>query len=452
MQVFRRIQPRPADARVPLTAIQAQMWSYMREHGNVSLRTCASTIRIVGKLDAALLERCIGLIVRRHESLRTRIAEVDGLAQQFFDEAEQFELVTVDLSNSTHPLEDKARQLIHAFCAEKVDLTRGPLFAARLFKLSQTDHVLVCALDHMISDGTSLGILDTDVWTAYRQAADGLPILLPPLSAQFGDYCVWQEDNYISWREQHQEYWRARLHGAPELRIPRTGACGDSSSCTSESRHFPLGKHLSERLCVQAERDRVPVAWLLLAVYAVVMSRWCNQQDVLLTFVSHARYRDELRPMIGFVASYVYVRLHVPEAVALSSIVREIKRQMFLAVQHEDFGRVTGLLSEWGVPYTEGYFNWLPNFGAQRPFDFGQTGAEEFELRPFPFRVPIPADFFPLFYDSAEEIVLIVDFKPSVFPHSVVEEFAIDIASLAEEFLEHTRLSSDEATAHSISA
>lgn len=426
----RQIVPRSAGARVPLSPAHVRMWNYLQPHGGWSTRPCASTIRIVGKLHAELLRKSIQTVVHRHESLRTRFVEVDGLPYQCVDPPAEFDLVTVDVAEPA-----EVTRLITDLCREKVNISRGPLFVARLFRLSEGDHILVCALDHMISDGTSMGILDRELWTVYRQLSCDLPLTLPPLSVQFGDYCVWLEENNLSWRDQHLEYWNERLRGVPELRLPRTDATANSSmEAAGKLSYFPLGKDLSDRLRKLAEQQRAPVAWLLLAVYAVALSRWCRQKDLLIKFVSHGRYREELRPMIGLLVSYAYLRLNLEGDLTFTSLVREIQRQVFLAVQHEDYNRVTDVLADWGV-HTDGYFNWLPEYGAQGDFDFGQTGSEEFRLQPFPYRVP-GSSFLPLFSDGEEGITLIVDFKPSVFPRSVVDKFAADIQWLAQAFSE----------------
>lgn len=436
MRISDPIMPRDISARVPLNAIQTRSLDHFRKQGCLSLRSCVSAIRIRGVLDAKLLEKSVEAVVCRHESLRTSFVDIDGLPYQLVNEAQPFELATTYVPGAANHNEPEALRLITEFCSEKVNLAAGPLFSGRLFKLSESDHILVCALDHMICDGTSLGILDTEIWTAYRQLSRGEPVNLPPLSIQFGDYCVWQHENYVSWRERHLGYWRERLQGAREIRLPRSCALGNSSeSAASELTYFRLGKGLSARLHAQAEKARVPVAWLLLAVHAVALSRWCKQSDVVLLFVTHARYRSELLPIIGFIASHVYLRLNVAGEVTFSSLVREIKRQMFLAVEHEDFDRVTDFLPGWGVSYTEGYFNWLPHFGAQRAFDFGQTGEENFSLQPFSFRVPITSSafpFLPLYSDTTEGITLIIDFNRGAFPRSFVDKFAADIRRLAE--------------------
>jgi hypothetical protein len=437
-----RIMSRPVGARVPLSPAHVIMWNHSRKHGGWSTRPCASTIRIVGTLHVELLQRSIEAIVHRHEALRTRFVEVDGSPYQCIDDPAKFDLSTLDLSGPV-PVEDpEVAHFVTELCSEKVHLSRGPLFVARLFRLSPTDHILACAAEHMISDGTSLGILDKEIWTVYRQMSSGLPVHLPPLPMQFGDYCFSQRKDDLSWREHHLSYWRDRLRGAPQLRLPRADNSIDPSNLPrGELRYFLLGKTMSDRLRTQAEQTRVPLAWLLLAVYSVAMSRWCQQRDLLIVFVSHGRYREEVRPMIGFLASYVYLRLSLSGDLTFTHLVREIQRQIFLAVQHEDFNRVTSMASEWGLS-TEGYFNWLPSFGAQGIFDFGQTGQEEFRLRPFPFRLPVSSGFLPLFSDTTEGITLIVDFNSTQFSHAVVERFAADIKWLASAMSErpHARV------------
>jgi len=70
------------------------------------------------------------------------------------------------------------------FQDQKIDLSVGPVFEARLFKLALDEHVLIVLADHMISDGTSNLLLDKEIWQAYDHAIDGEPASLPASSAR----------------------------------------------------------------------------------------------------------------------------------------------------------------------------------------------------------------------------------------------------------------------------
>src|SRR6185295_4967342 len=60
-----------------------------------------AALRLSGPLDAAALERALGELVRRHESLRTTFTEVDGVAAQVIAPFSGFHLPVDDLSDGS---------------------------------------------------------------------------------------------------------------------------------------------------------------------------------------------------------------------------------------------------------------------------------------------------------------------------------------------------------------
>ena len=62
----------------PLSLGQEQIWLHAQVTSAFPVYNEPVTIHRRGRLDVAVLERCLAEIVRRHEILRTSFAEVDG--------------------------------------------------------------------------------------------------------------------------------------------------------------------------------------------------------------------------------------------------------------------------------------------------------------------------------------------------------------------------------------
>lgn len=168
--------PRAADTPVPLTSGQFDFWSSCVEEGGLSdHRITLASVRITGPLNLGFLSKSIEAVAQRHESLRTRIITVDGIPRQHIDAHYRCDLELTDLSNtSVMDCESEARHVAQAFRNQKVNLSVGSLFESKLIRLSDVDHILVLALDHIISDGASSRILSRDIWALYGQAVQGL--------------------------------------------------------------------------------------------------------------------------------------------------------------------------------------------------------------------------------------------------------------------------------------
>ena len=74
------------------------------------------------------------------------------------------------------------------------DLISGPLFRAMVLRESESEHVLILNMHHIISDGWSMGIFVSELaafYTAYLQAD---AVELPELPIQYADFAVWQRE------------------------------------------------------------------------------------------------------------------------------------------------------------------------------------------------------------------------------------------------------------------
>ena len=444
--------PRAPDALVPLTPPQRLIWNTQITGSERDvLRLCVASIRILGPLSTDLLRVSLEGLVRRHESLRTRIVQTDGELWQHIDADAGDRLDIVDLTR-TSDLDGAAQQLGEEFLETKRDLSTGPLFEGRLLKLSNREHVLILAIDHVVSDATSSVILSREIWSLYDQAARGQPDSLPQLPIQFADYAVWLQHSYEAWLKRHEAYWRKHLAGVRPLRLTRDrGSSQQSRTPTSRILNFRFGKALSARLRDLAWRERTLLPMVVLVVYVIVMSRWIDQRDFVLPFLSHGRDHPKLINMVGFVANFLNLRVTINPEDTFVDLLSRLKLEVDAAYQHKDFNRVMDLIPECN---TDLMFNWLPS---NRSFDWlpdsltlnsapaelrfanlshQQQTNEVLQLKTFTLAPPWRMQFAPLFADTSADICMTVVYRPDLIQRSKIEQFGSNVLSLAAQFAE----------------
>lgn len=434
------LQPRQAGCLVPLIALQTRGWNRFVEQGRRGeSRMCAASVRVSGLLNTSLLRRSIEAVVQRHESLRTRIVAVDGIPRQHIDTGGGCELEVIDLAKvSPTNVEREARRLAQEFIDENIDLSGGPLFAVKLLKLSKLDHVLILALDHIVSDGVSYGILTRDIWASCKQATQGRPFSLAPLPIQFGDYAVWQQRTYDTWLKKHETYWRARLAGAPRPQLPLDDGLAEVDHPTVAVRHFAFGKMLSTGLRDMARSEQTLLPLVVLAVYVAVLSRWCNQRDLVLTFVSHGRHgRPELENMIGFLVNLLLFRIEVTKDDSFLDLLKRVSQEFHSACQHQDFNRVPDFVPECPVPF-ELSFDWAPANWTGRSIQ-QEEAVSQFTVQPFPiqtfrYRVNESYKLAAVPSETASGIVITVMYRVDLFAPSTIERFGRNLRVFAEQF------------------
>ncbi|MFL5537559.1 MAG: amino acid adenylation domain-containing protein, partial [Longimicrobiaceae bacterium] len=171
------------DRPLPLSVAQERLWFIDRLEGGSAPYNIPAALRLRGALDVDALGRSLGEIVRRHESLRTTFAEVDGSPVQVIAPFAGFALPVDDLSG-LHPAvrETEVRRRAREDAARPFDLAEGPLVRAALLRVADEEHVLLLCIHHIVSDGWSSGVLLRELsalYAAYREGSDSPLAELP---------------------------------------------------------------------------------------------------------------------------------------------------------------------------------------------------------------------------------------------------------------------------------
>ncbi|MEW5931590.1 MAG: AMP-binding protein, partial [Gemmatimonadota bacterium] len=128
---------------VPLSWAQERIWFLDVLQPGTAAYNIPLALRISGGLDAAALERAFAEVVRRHETLRTVFASVDGRPVQVVLPAGGWALAADDVAGlPAGEREAAARRIAEAEAGAPFDLAAGPLLRARLVRIAADDHLL----------------------------------------------------------------------------------------------------------------------------------------------------------------------------------------------------------------------------------------------------------------------------------------------------------------------
>ena len=428
--------PRPASDRVPLTVIQQVTLDWF----GFSRRARALDtfpMRLVGELNIKSLRETFVELVRRHESLRTRIVCIDGIPEQEVDEAVGFDLENIPLSGiSKGDREIEARRFIAQRFRERVDVAVGPLFAARLLKLDDQDHVLVISWDHLFWDAVSLGILWRDIWTMYTQSVRGLPFSLPKMPIQLGDFAVWEQKTSKSWMDKHDAYWSERLAGAQLVRLFVDEEMAKASGQKIQQLSIAFEKSLIAEVCEWSRQEQTTPMMSLLTAYIALVLRWCNKTDLVIYVPVVGRCHPEVKNTIGSLACGMLLRIQIVEDDSFLDLSRRVAKEYGTAYEHVDV-----LRSQISEPelLRSTTFNWFPSgYNLDPVAYFENSVAGEFDqairLQPFTSESAPPDDDFEwdkpegeLFLgisETKEGVTAYMNYRADRVTRSTVERFA----------------------------
>ena len=199
--------PVPRTGPLPLSFAQQRLWFIDRLEPGSSAYNIPVALRLEGDLRLAGLAAAFTEVVRRHEALRTRFAEMEGEVVQVIGEASAVPLPLVDLGGLSLPdREREARRQAEEESARPFDLSAGPLLRVQALRLAERDHVVLVTLHHIVSDGLSMEVLVREVAALYAGRSP-----LPELPVQYADFAVWQR-SWLAGETLAGEvaYWRER--------------------------------------------------------------------------------------------------------------------------------------------------------------------------------------------------------------------------------------------------
>ncbi|TNV67228.1 condensation domain-containing protein, partial [Corallococcus exiguus] len=332
------ITPSTEDGEVPLSHAQAAYWSPERMGAASVYNQVLTPLRLDGPLDVEALRRTIEELVRRHEPLRTTFPSVDGQPVQRVAPPTEWELPVEDL----RPLpEDTREQALMSRLEEEgwrpFDMEHGPLMRTRLFRVTDSRHVLMLAVHHALTDQVSGGVMLRELTALYPAFRDEQPSPLPELTVSYRDYTRWQRE----WMrgevlEHHRNWWIRRLEKPLPASLPLDRPRPEDGTFHKGRHGFTLPPALSARFHSLARRESVTPFLLGLAAFKTFLARTLQCGDTVVGIVHANRPRPELEPLVGMFASYLLLRTDLSGNPSFREVLRRVRASYLESSEHQD--------------------------------------------------------------------------------------------------------------------
>jgi non-ribosomal peptide synthetase component F len=338
----------------PLSFAQQRLWFLDQLEPGNTVYNLPFAVMLEGELDVPALRASLAEVVRRHESLRTRFLGFEGSPLQVVEPPlapEALPLPVLDLTALPEAARrDEAGRLVRAEVAQPFDLAAGPVFRFRLARLAADRHLAVFSLHHIAADGWSIGVLIQELAALYPAFLEGRPSPLPELEIQYADFAVWQRGWLTGERLESQlAFWKERLAGAPErLRLATDRPRPEAPDYHGGTRSLALSPDLSQALRGLAQSEEGTPFMVLLAAYALLLSRHSGQEDVVVGSPIANRNRAQLEPLIGFFVNTLALRVDLSADPPFRTLLREVRDLTLGAYAHQDLP-LERLVDELGV-------------------------------------------------------------------------------------------------------
>jgi len=261
----------------PLSQMQERVWFLENLTPGTVVHSIPTGHRLLGPLDIDAFNRAWHMLIQRQSVLRTVVERTtNGDVQRVLADL-PFSLIPFD--DFSHLPEAERKPAMNKLIAELVekpyDLEKGPLFTARLFRLSPEEHGLLFQAHHLIWDAWSFDLLYVDLPELYSACLEGRQPNLPALTASYGDFAAWHNEWMTGPELQRQlGYWREQLTPLPPpLELPLDHPRPPVMSGRGGSFQFNLAKDVTDALRTQAQQQGRTLYITLLAAYALALHR-----------------------------------------------------------------------------------------------------------------------------------------------------------------------------------
>ncbi|MEH2088948.1 amino acid adenylation domain-containing protein [Nostoc sp.] len=359
------ILPRTENAELPLSYAQQRLWFLDQLNPNSAFYNIPTALRLVGTLNIPALEESLQEIIHRHEALQTNFIAIDGQPTQIIQQQTNWTVSVVELQHLPSSEQEIAtQQLAKQQAIQPFDLATQALVRATLVVLSETEHVLLLCMHHIVSDGWSIGVFVQELAALYNTYSQGQPSLrdatrsllpqrgtpLAPLPIQYADFALWQRQWLQGDVLQSQlSYWQQQLKDAPALLPlptdrPRPAVQTDNGAY----QEFALSVELTQRLVKLSQKQGCTLFMTLLAAFDTLLYRYTYTEDILVGSPIANRDRSEIEGLIGFFVNTLVMRTNLagnPSFSELLTRVREIAMDAY-AHQHLPFEMLVEALQQ----------------------------------------------------------------------------------------------------------
>ncbi|HEX5187893.1 MAG TPA: condensation domain-containing protein, partial [Streptosporangiaceae bacterium] len=343
----------------PTSFGQRQMWLLAQVDSDEPTYNIAWALWLDGALDVSALRRAWNAALARHEALRTTFRNESGVPVQVIEDeppAPSLPVTSVQFGEGEFgegeigegEQESAALALISDLAKAPIDLAAGPLARAALVRLSADAHVLAVVMHHIVADGWSLRILSDELSADYEAISRGADPVAAEPPIQYADFAIWQIEHAESGGYAAAErFWRAELADAqPALALPTDEPYPVNQTFAARHIDTTIDAKLADGLRQLAARLGTTRFAVLLAAYAVVLSRLTGACDLLIAVPMAARTRPETESVVGLFMNTVPIRIQIDAAATLGDLVRSVHNATARALAHQElpFAKVVELV------------------------------------------------------------------------------------------------------------
>jgi amino acid adenylation domain-containing protein/non-ribosomal peptide synthase protein (TIGR01720 family) len=324
------IEPLARDS-APLSFAEERLWFIEQYEGGTDAYHIPLLFELDNEINKDALERALQKIINRHEVLRTTFAEdTPGVYHQYVQDRPS--TIMHEEVNAASFAARRQELLCRPF-----DLTRELPIRINFFKLNDCNsQFLMVIVHHVAFDAWSKTIFLNELQFFYQETLAGKEPRLAPLPVQYNDFAIWQREFVNQHLEPLMNYWKNTLKGHETLAFPTDFQRPTMMDYRGEVVTKELPASLLNELQTLARSHDVSLYTLLLSGFALLLSKYTGQNDLLIGTPIVNRQHPQLTELIGLFVNSLVLRIQIEPNDTLESYLTALQKNVIEAQLHQD--------------------------------------------------------------------------------------------------------------------
>ncbi|MCP5053128.1 MAG: AMP-binding protein, partial [bacterium] len=297
---FESIEPVEKKEYYALSSAQKRLYFLQQMDLNSTSYNMPYVFPIGKELDPERLETALKQLLARHESLRSSFETLDNVPFQRVCDAggTGFSMDRYEAVDNA-----EAEEIVTGY-TRPFDLSQAPLFRSGIIKLPGGDFIWLADIHHIVSDGTSMGVLTRDFLSLYS----GEP--LPEIGTRYVDFSEWQNRLFETGVIRAQEsYWLELYSGEiPRLRMPLDHKRPDVFTFAGSNYRFSVAPVETAAFRDLGVRSGSTLYMNVLAVLNTLFYKYTGQTDIIIGTGIAGRPHVDLQQLIGMFVNTLAMR------------------------------------------------------------------------------------------------------------------------------------------------
>ena len=278
----------------PMTGVQLAYLNGRNDHFELGKYNAHYYFEFESPYSVSEIENAINKVVKKHDALRA-IFQSNG-TQKVLTDVPEYKMEVIHCTAMEREIE--AEKIRNELSHRTYQHDQWPLFTFKAIESGNSDRIVFTSFDLIVSDGYSMQIFFSDLSRVLRKQP-----YEENLNYSYERYI--RDLSHSRNQERYEEdkaYWASRLDNFPEYpHVPLAQKVSDCTDYTIVRKQDVICKRTWAKFKEVAKAHHISPSSLLCTIYAKVLSRWSNQQDLVLNLTAFERkpFHKDVDKIIG---------------------------------------------------------------------------------------------------------------------------------------------------------